>query len=220
MELLDQIKNQKIETLVTEPISSTSSVSIKSENSSNNLAPFDQNAMKDLEELKILAQSRLKVIEKLHEEKLTLISEVQKWQREATYIPDERILKSRLYMEIYQQLSAEIEELRNRFGNMERELKQKESLIHQQKEKINTIMNENESLFNKLKDSEQKASRYRSARNQLQHTLDMRQSATTQTPSLKEFQQLLHFKEVELKKSKEMVDIFLKKIDLGLILNF
>ncbi len=176
-----------------------------SDSSSNSNCSSDE-----LEEVRILAKSRLTTIEKYQEERVHLVAELERLKREMAYIPDDRIAKTRIYTSLAQQLLYTSTELDNSRAHADR-LEQRVKVISEsaETERVKILRDElsrRETLEKNWKESEYKLAKMRAERDTFEKKLEHQTSTAVSPQLIKELRTMLDVREAEVKRMKEQVD--------------
>lgn len=208
-EEVDQLKEQLRAAKEATPVS----VAPQENNHHVSHVPADEAQKKlqmDLDDMKALAEQRLAAIERYQHERVNWARDLERLQREASYIPDERVMQTGAYHMLQQQLQfsrAELERSRALSEKYNRELGNYVASYRAERDKFE--MNEisrREALEKDLRASESKIMKLTQERDKAVERVEL-MNANAPSPNLvKELREMIRVKDHELRKLREQVE--------------
>jgi hypothetical protein len=217
-EEMQVLQTQQVKTEPNDHANGSASTSNNNSSNNNNKSPPHVKAEptentsayeEQIAELTQVAQNRLDTIKRYQEERLDIVKNLERYEREARYPLEEVIVRSRPYQMLHQQymfVTSELEHSRALCDKLNRDLANWTSTHRAEREKFLVAeLAKRELLEKQLRDAELTTNRLRSERDNLNSRLEAK-NITPSTETLKELRALIESKDNEIKRFKEQVN--------------
>ncbi len=179
-------------------------------NTSATIAATPETIDGELSDIKNLATSRQEIINKMQEERVDLIKELEKWKREATHLSDEQIERTPLYKSLMEQLvrcNHDLEDQRRANDKQLQEFKSYKHSLMQYREKHEAAeVREREDLQKSLRDANTQIALLKGDKEAWRQKYDQREATVPSMKLIQELQTAIASRDSEIHRLKDQLD--------------